>query len=239
MLLCDTNEYGFLCLRALHLWSAVLRFDSFPLTYYGLSYYYNVTFEKLPGFAPESGHLLAKKPLDVPDLRRKTRANRAQMEVLLGSNVVVLYLPDDCGLHRSHGMMRGWPMAQMRMDSEDRLIEALLRSGAYQNFKGKFLEQKIHREHMAWALLEENRGRYSEEVLNRIFDTADLYEANKRWFGQLLARPNRNLIFESSSAYINEWIEELVFSGRDLKTVLNTCLTILRTELSGDSAVFT
>jgi hypothetical protein len=42
------------------------------------TYYYNVTFEKLPGFAPEPRHLLTKKPLDVPDFRRKAGLNRAQ-----------------------------------------------------------------------------------------------------------------------------------------------------------------
>jgi len=116
----------------------------------------------------------------------------------------------------------------IQFGSEDQLIEALSSSRVYKDFHTNQLQHKIDRERRAWKLLEEHKGQYTEEILNRIFDTVDFYETNKRWLGQLLAPPNRNLIFESSPDRINKWLTELLFSGRDPETALNTCLTKLR-----------
>ena len=119
-------------------------------------------------------------------------------------------------------------MSEIRFDSEQKLIDGLLQSRAYEDFKKKPLHLKIEREKRAWKLLEEHRGRYTKDALNHIFDTVDFTENNKRWFGALLATPNRNLIFESEPGFINQWIEELLFSGHETQVALNTCLKKLK-----------
>lgn len=119
-------------------------------------------------------------------------------------------------------------MAEIRIESEERLIDTILKSETYKDFKENRLKDKIDREHQAWKLLKNNRGTYSEDLLNQIFDKVDYYETNKRWFGQLLGKPNRNLIFESSSEHINKWLEELLFSGHEIETILNNCLKTLK-----------
>ena len=115
-------------------------------------------------------------------------------------------------------------MTTVRFDNENDLVGAILQSAAYKVFNHKELIRKTDREQLAWNYLKDDRGRQSEDSLNRIFDTVDYYENNKRWFGYLLAQPNRNLIFESSSEKINQWLEELLFSGHDLKTRIDNCL---------------
>jgi hypothetical protein len=88
-------------------------------------------------------------------------------------------------------------MSDIRIDSEKELIEELLKSKVYKEFTQKWLQPKIERERRAWKLLVQHRGKYTYDILNDIFDTVDLYEGGKRWFGALLAAPNRNLIFEA------------------------------------------
>lgn len=115
-------------------------------------------------------------------------------------------------------------MSDIRLDSEKELIEELLKSKVYEEFNQKYLQSKIERERRAWRLLTQHRGKYTYDILNEIFDTIDLYEGRKRWFGALLATPNRNLIFEAELKAINEWFEELLFSESDTKTALDNCL---------------
>lgn len=115
-------------------------------------------------------------------------------------------------------------MSDIRIDSEKELIEELLKSKVYKEFTQKWLQPKIERERRAWKLLVQHRGKYTYDILNDIFDTVDLYEGGKRWFGALLAAPNRNLIFEAELKAINQWFEELLFSDSDPKTALDTCL---------------
>ncbi|MGA3284897.1 MAG: hypothetical protein ABSD57_10630 [Verrucomicrobiota bacterium] len=115
-------------------------------------------------------------------------------------------------------------MSEIRLNNEKELIEEILRGKAYEEFRNEHLQRKIEREKRAWKLLEEHKGHYTLEILNRVFDTVDLYENNKRWFGQMLATPNRNWIFESGMPLINEWLNDLLFSGKEAKDALNTCL---------------
>jgi hypothetical protein len=119
-------------------------------------------------------------------------------------------------------------MSEIRFDNEQELIEELLRSKAYEEFRNKQLQPKIEREKQAWKLLGEYKGQYTRDALNLIFDTVDVYDGNKRWYGALLATPNRNLIFESEPKFINQWLEELLFSGNGPELALNTCLKKLR-----------
>ena len=115
-------------------------------------------------------------------------------------------------------------MSDIRIDSEKELIGELLKSRVYKEFTQKQLQAKIERESRAWKLLVQHRGKYTYDILNEIFDTVDLYDGSKRWFGALLATPNRNLIFEADLKAVNEWFEELLFSESDPKAALNTCL---------------
>ena len=82
-------------------------------------------------------------------------------------------------------------MTTVRFDNENDLVGAILQSAAYKVFNHKELIRKTDREQLAWNYLKDDRGRQSEDSLNRIFDTVDYYENNKRWFGYLLAQPNR------------------------------------------------
>jgi hypothetical protein len=115
-------------------------------------------------------------------------------------------------------------MSDIRIDSEKELIEEVLKSKVYKEFTQKRLQSKIERERRGWKLLIQHRGKYTHDILNQIFDTLDLYEGKKRWFGALLATPNRNLIFEAELKEINQWFEELLFSGADPNTALDICL---------------
>jgi len=115
-------------------------------------------------------------------------------------------------------------MSDIRIDNEKELIEELLKSKVYKEFTQKYLPSKMDREHRAWKLIVQHRGKYTYDILNAIFNTVDLYEGSKRWFGALLGPPNRNLIFEAELKTINQWVEELLFSGFAPNTALETCL---------------
>lgn len=119
-------------------------------------------------------------------------------------------------------------MSEIRVASEKELIGEVKESKAYKRFRAKESQPKIERERRAWQLLQEYRGRYTKDALIQIFDTVDLYEGGKRWFGALLATPNRNLIFESEPAIITQWLEELLFSNKGAEIALNTCLRKLK-----------
>jgi hypothetical protein len=115
-------------------------------------------------------------------------------------------------------------MAELRFENEKELIEEIQKSKAYIEFSEVQLEHKIAREKAAWKILEENRGKYTKAVLDKVFDTVDLFKGNKRWFGSMLATPNRNLIFESDMEEIRKWLNELLFSGQNNKEVVDNCL---------------
>lgn len=119
-------------------------------------------------------------------------------------------------------------MPEIRVDTEGELIEELLQSAPYKEFKLKQLQLKVDREKQAWRLLQQNRTRLSKDVLNQVFDKVDYYEPNKRWFGALLATPNRNLIFASDPRLINQWFTTLLSQPIDPATALNTCLKKLK-----------
>jgi hypothetical protein len=119
-------------------------------------------------------------------------------------------------------------MTEVRIDNESDLIAELRESKAYKDFQKRHLPRKIEREEKAWKLIQHYKGNYSRETLNRIFDTVDPIERGHRWFGSLLATPNRNLFFESTPDRINEWITELLFSGHTVEKALDICLKDLK-----------
>lgn len=111
-----------------------------------------------------------------------------------------------------------------QIKTEDKIIDVLLASISCNKFRAEHLQHKINREQLAWKLIEENKTKYTKEILNKIFDIVDTDTRNTRWFGQLLAVPNRNQIFSHSMEIINRWIEELLFTGRLPTQTLNMCL---------------
>jgi hypothetical protein len=119
-------------------------------------------------------------------------------------------------------------VAEIRIDSEQVLVHEILQSVAYKEFKARQLHPKIDREKRAWELILEHRGQFTREALNQVFDVVDHFEGYKRCFGSLLATPNRNLIFAAEPELINQWFEQLLFSGCEPGIALNACLKKLR-----------
>ena len=64
-------------------------------------------------------------------------------------------------------------------------------------------------------MLKEYRGRYTREILGRVFDIVDSRPDHTRWFGLLLVGQNRKLILGSEPSRINQWFEELLFSDHE------------------------
>lgn len=115
-------------------------------------------------------------------------------------------------------------MASLLIESESQLLDQIRHSDLYGDFLSVSLRNKIDREQKAWQLLLASRGQYTAELLNSIFDIVDLEGSKTRWFGSLLATPNKNLIFASSIEQITEWIEILCFSKKPVEHVLDECL---------------
>lgn len=124
-------------------------------------------------------------------------------------------------------------MAKIRITTEQALIHGLLKSESYQGFCANSLAPKIERERRARELLEPNRGGYSKDILDSVFDTADLESSGKRWFGSLLAAPNRNLMLENGVGPLIKWVNEIVFSGHTFQDSLNACSGPLKVKGAG------
>jgi len=105
-------------------------------------------------------------------------------------------------------------MAQRQ--SEDDLVRRI-KTEFYEVFRLRDLQPKKAREKAAWNLLQTNRGNYTRQTIDQIFDVVDYdpHAPNQRWFGQLLIVPNRNRMFQlpSTKQSINRWIDNLLFSG--------------------------
>lgn len=104
------------------------------------------------------------------------------------------------------------------------LIVKLLKSPSGEKFRTIELHHKIEREQNAWKLIQENKGSYCKEMLNEFFDMVDKDTHNRRWFGSLLAAPNRNLILNNSPEQFSRWIEVLLFSDLEPSRSLNICI---------------
>lgn len=61
-------------------------------------------------------------------------------------------------------------MADTQIRDEYELVQVLRKKEAYQEFLQKYLQPKIEREKLAWAKLSEHRGKYTEEILEEVFD---------------------------------------------------------------------
>ncbi len=116
-------------------------------------------------------------------------------------------------------------MAETYISNESDLMAQLLDSPAWKNFRTKDLPLKIERETRAWELLKQHQGGFTKDILNEIFDTVDTVpNSGARWFGALLATPNRNLIFQSPDKVITCWIDDLLFRGHTYRESLEICL---------------
>ena len=82
----------------------------------------------------------------------------------------------------------------------------------YSNFVDSQLKHKAERETKTWKMIQDNRRKFTKELLINIFDIVDMEGLKTRWFGSLLATPNTNLIVQSPIKDIIEWIELLCFS---------------------------
>ena len=111
-----------------------------------------------------------------------------------------------------------WGYIMTQMKNEDDLVRRI-KTEFYQVFQLRDLQPKEAREKKAWNLLQANRGNYTQQIMNQIFDTVDYdpYAPNQRWWGRLLIIPNRNQIFRSTEADLNKWIEHLLFSNDALE----------------------
>jgi hypothetical protein len=107
---------------------------------------------------------------------------------------------------------------------EKAIINFVLGSASYKHFKEVQLPEKIKREEEAWKLLKENRNNYTFDKINKIFDVVNGGSGPTAWWGPLLNTPNRNRIFSSGIETINNWLEEILFSGKSEIEIVNNCL---------------
>jgi hypothetical protein len=119
-------------------------------------------------------------------------------------------------------------MAKLLFESEQQLLNTLKTSRLYLDFVDSQLKCKIERETKAWKLLLDNKGKFTKELLANIFDIVDMDGLKTRWFGALLATPNKNLIFQSSIKHITEWVELLCFSELPVENILDKCLGTIK-----------
>ncbi|MDF1554526.1 MAG: AAA family ATPase [Deferrisomatales bacterium] len=118
--------------------------------------------------------------------------------------------------------------SDVRVASEAELVEAVRETPDYAEFQDKLLSHKVEREGRAWQLIQQHRGAYTVPALTEIFDAVDIDPNNQRWFGSLLAQPNRNWIFGAQIGAVNEWFEELLFRDTPVEQALDRCLGDLR-----------
>ena len=71
-------------------------------------------------------------------------------------------------------------MAGVLIESEKKLLDEIRHSDLYNDFLNVHLKHKIDREQKAWQLLQANRGRYTKELLNGVFDIVDLEGSKTR-----------------------------------------------------------
>jgi hypothetical protein len=119
-------------------------------------------------------------------------------------------------------------MAVNLIHSESDLLAEIKRSAPYEEFRSLHYDNKKRREQTAWELLQTNRGQYSRDFLDQVFDVVDLEGEKTRWFGALLATPNKNLIFETPIERVAEWVEYVCFSEDPPGQILDNCLGGMR-----------
>lgn len=116
----------------------------------------------------------------------------------------------------------------LQVQNPDELINKLLDNNSCKKFRSEELSFKIDRELKAWRLIQEYRGRYTQDNLTKIFNTVNKDTHNKNWFGHLLATPNLNLIFSHPVELINKWIEILLFEQPGPVTSMNKCINDIK-----------
>lgn len=74
------------------------------------------------------------------------------------------------------------------------------------------LQCKTTREAEAGKILRQSRGRYNIGILDTVFNLADK-DPTGPWFGQMLARPNRNRLYRCPMSELIELIDKLLETG--------------------------
>jgi hypothetical protein len=83
---------------------------------------------------------------------------------------------------------------------------------AYLCFRDRVLQRKIEREAEAKEVLRRFSGKYTDEILDKVFGLADR-DPTGPWFGQMLSTPNRNRLYRCPMAELNILIERLLETG--------------------------
>jgi len=71
------------------------------------------------------------------------------------------------------------------------------------------MPRKIRREADAGEILRQFRGKYTVEILDKVFDLVDK-DPSGPWFGQMLSRPNRNMLYRCPITELNILIDNLL-----------------------------
>jgi hypothetical protein len=80
---------------------------------------------------------------------------------------------------------------------------------AYLCFSDVVLPRKIKRESKAAEIFRQFRGRYTDKMLERVFNLAD-EDPTGSWFGPMLSKPNRNLLYDCPMEEINNLFDKLL-----------------------------
>jgi hypothetical protein len=115
-------------------------------------------------------------------------------------------------------------MSEVRGVNKIDMMGEILKSKEYEFFLSEKLQPKIEREELGWQLLQQYHGRYTWDILDKIFDIVD--SNGSHWFGSLLATPNRRHMRKADPNLnlITLWIEELLFSNNGVDVALNNCI---------------
>ena len=83
---------------------------------------------------------------------------------------------------------------------------------AYLCFRDVILPRKTKREAEAKEVLRQFRGKYTVEILDKVFNLADK-DPNGPWFAQMLSAPNRNRLYRCPMEELNSLIDKLIETG--------------------------
>jgi len=107
-----------------------------------------------------------------------------------------------------------------RIGSENLLIAHIKNTAKYKHFEFSRLPAKVEREEKAWLLLENNRGRYTTDLLDRILYIVDYEKGEGWWFGKMISS-NKKKILETPIETLSAWIDYICFSGKHINEILD------------------
>ncbi len=79
-------------------------------------------------------------------------------------------------------------------------------------FNKVVLPRKIKRESEAQQLLHQSVGKYTSEIIDKVFDLVDI-DPSGLWFGSTLIKPNRTRLYNCQMDELNRLIEKLFETG--------------------------